>query len=285
MSISFTRKYRIANYRSEWPLPSITCSVDPSGFYFGSTGDKEAATPAMDYPGLFVSIRGSQRKYQRINTRRTPIDMALSWCHHMETLSALLAHGHRWIPLTKGNNEELWCLIVPEQAIEETVEILFTATRPSMNTTRPSMNTTRPSMNTTRPSMNTTRPSMNTTRPSMNTTRPSMNTTRPSMNTTRPSMNTTRQGMNRVIIGSGSKLSSVRYHVITWTTITCFQPESGNILIFCQENAFEIAWKCRQFCPFREVSKFVSILWRLILASKKPFLPTTRICWWFQSAI
>ena len=46
-----------------------------------------------------------------------------SWWHHqMETFSALLGHlcreftGHRWIPLTKASDKELWCFLwsVPE---------------------------------------------------------------------------------------------------------------------------------------------------------------------------
>ena len=48
----------------------------------------------------------------------------------MEALSALLAlcelTGHRWIPLTKASDADLWCLFcsAPEQAAEQTNETL-----------------------------------------------------------------------------------------------------------------------------------------------------------------
>ena len=47
----------------------------------------------------------------------------------MEAFSALLAlvrgiHGHRWIPLTKASDAELWCFhwSALEQTVEKTIE-------------------------------------------------------------------------------------------------------------------------------------------------------------------
>ena len=48
------------------------------------------------------------------------------WRHQMETFSALLAlvcgefTGHRWIPLSKATDRELWCFLwsAPEQMVE-----------------------------------------------------------------------------------------------------------------------------------------------------------------------
>ena len=56
--------------------------------------------------------------------------MGSRWDHRMETFSVLLAlcdrdsTGHRWIPLTKANNAELWCLFwsAPDQTVEQTIE-------------------------------------------------------------------------------------------------------------------------------------------------------------------
>ena len=50
----------------------------------------------------------------------------------METFSVLLAIllgefiGHRWIPLTKVSDAELWCFLwpAPEQTVEQTMETL-----------------------------------------------------------------------------------------------------------------------------------------------------------------
>ena len=53
------------------------------------------------------------------------------WRNQMRTFSALLAGplwgestGHRWIPLTKASDAELWCFLwsAPEQTIEQTIE-------------------------------------------------------------------------------------------------------------------------------------------------------------------
>ena len=54
-------------------------------------------------------------------------DYVTRWRHQMETLSALLpfVRGiHRWIPLTKASDVELWCFLwsTPEQRVEQTVE-------------------------------------------------------------------------------------------------------------------------------------------------------------------
>ena len=50
----------------------------------------------------------------------------LWWRHEMESFSALLALSacHRWIPLTKASNAELWCFLwsAPEQTLEKTIE-------------------------------------------------------------------------------------------------------------------------------------------------------------------
>ena len=57
------------------------------------------------------------------------------WRHQMEILSAWLAlceggggggcTGHRWIPLTKASDTELWCFLwsTPEQTVEQTIEM------------------------------------------------------------------------------------------------------------------------------------------------------------------
>ena len=46
----------------------------------------------------------------------------------METFSVLLAlcEGHRWIPLTKANDAELWGFLWsgPEQTVEQTIKML-----------------------------------------------------------------------------------------------------------------------------------------------------------------
>ena len=49
----------------------------------------------------------------------------------METFSALLAlcegefTGHRWIPLTKASDAELWCFLwsTPQQTVEQTIKM------------------------------------------------------------------------------------------------------------------------------------------------------------------
>ena len=43
------------------------------------------------------------------------------WCHQIEKFSS-----HRWIPLTKASDGELWCFLwsAPEQTVEQTLETL-----------------------------------------------------------------------------------------------------------------------------------------------------------------
>ena len=54
------------------------------------------------------------------------------WRHQMKTFSALLAllwgesTGHRWIPLTKASDAEVWCFLwsAPEQKFVQTIKTL-----------------------------------------------------------------------------------------------------------------------------------------------------------------
>ena len=45
------------------------------------------------------------------------------WTRH---LSQIVPHGHRWIPLAKASNTELWYFLwfAPEQTVEQTIETL-----------------------------------------------------------------------------------------------------------------------------------------------------------------
>ena len=52
-------------------------------------------------------------------------DDVIKWTHLRVTGSLWReSTGHRWIPLTKASNTELWCLIwsAPEQTVEQTFE-------------------------------------------------------------------------------------------------------------------------------------------------------------------
>ena len=67
-----------------------------------------------DWTSTDVVMRGTTHAFHPVYTW---------WRHQMETFSTLLA-GHRWIPLTKASDAELWCFLwsSPEQTSEQTIE-------------------------------------------------------------------------------------------------------------------------------------------------------------------
>ena len=87
--------------------------------------------PSVGSPGFLCISHHIHHKFYLTDNKTKLRKMNLGWRHQMETFFALLhgslwgeSTGHRWIPLIKASDAELWCFLwsAPEQTIEQTIE-------------------------------------------------------------------------------------------------------------------------------------------------------------------